>query len=351
MRQLPLGASGLTVPAYCLGTMTFGNQTPQDDAHRQLDLGLAHGIGFLDAAEMYPVNPVRPETMGLTEEILGNWFAARGAAVRDRVVLATKVSGKGSEAMAGGTPPITAPRLRSAVEAALVRLRTDRIDLFQLHWPNRGSYHFRQMWGYRPPQAGARAAILANMAEVLAEAGKLIAEGKIRAFGLSNESAWGLAHWLRLADAGAGPRVASVQNEYSLICRLADTDMAESLALEGVPLLAFSPLGAGLLTGKYQDGATPPGSRRSFRADLGGRFTPRALAAVESYHALARDLGLDPIMMALAWVTQRPFPCIPILGATTSAQLEAQLPALELTLPPEALDRIDALHRAHPLPY
>jgi aryl-alcohol dehydrogenase-like predicted oxidoreductase len=351
MRQFPLGASGLTVPAFCLGTMTFGNQTLQDDAHRQLDLGVAHGITFLDAAEMYPVNPVRPETMGRTEEFIGAWIAARGAAARDRIVLATKVSGKGSEAMAGGTPPITPARLRSAVEAALTRLRTDRIELFQLHWPNRGSYHFRQMWAYQPPQADQRTRILGHMAEVLAEAGRLIAEGKIRAFGLSNESVWGLMQWLRLAEAGAGPRVASVQNEYSLMCRLADTDLAEALSLEGVPLLAFSPLAAGLLTGKYAGGEIPPNSRRAFRADLGGRLTERAPGAVAAYHALAHDHGVDPVVMALAWVADRPFPCIPILGATTAAQLEAQLPALTLTLSPDLKSAIDAVHKAHPLPF
>lgn len=351
MRQLPLGASGLHVPAFCLGTMTFGNQTPIEDAHRQLDLGLAHGLTFLDAAEMYPVNPVSPRTMGRTEAFIGEWLAARGPAVRDRIVMATKVSGKGSEAMEGGTPPITPARLRSAVEAALLRLRTDRIELFQLHWPNRGSYHFRQSWSYRPPPAERRAEVLGHIAEVLAEAGRLVAEGKIRAFGLSNETAWGLAQWLRLAEAGVGPRVASVQNEYSLMCRIADTDMAEALALEGVPMLAFSPLAAGLLTGKYADGAIPPNSRRAFRADLGGRMTERAHPAVAAYRGLARDHGLDPLAMALAWVAQRPFPCIPILGATTAAQLEAQLPALHLTLPPEVLAAIDTLHKVHPLPF
>jgi aryl-alcohol dehydrogenase-like predicted oxidoreductase len=207
------------------------------------------------------------------------------------------------------------------------------------------------MWGYRPPPAESRAGILGHMAEILAEAGRLIAEGKIRAFGLSNETVWGMAAWLRLAEAGAGPRPASLQNEYSLLCRLADTDMAELLSLEGVPMLAFSPLAAGLLTGKYQDGGIPPGSRRAFRADLGGRYTPRALAAVAAYHDLARAHGLDPVTMALAWVAARPFPCIPLMGATTAEQLAAQLPALTLTLPPDLLTAIDAVHRAHPLPF
>lgn len=351
MQQLPLGASGLSVPAFCLGTMTWGNQTPQDDAHRQIDLAQDHGLTFLDAAEMYPVNPVTPETMGRTEEIIGNWIAARGPAARSRLTLATKVTGKGSEAMVGGTPPIGPARLRSAVEASLGRLKTEVIDLYQLHWPNRGSYHFRQSWTYKPPAAEARARIRDEMAAILHEAGRLQAEGKIRAFGLSNETAWGMAQWIALAEAGAGPRPASLQNEYSLLCRLADTDLAELLALESVPMLAFSPLAAGLLTGKYAGDVTPEGSRRSLRADLGGRITPRVFAAVAAYHGLARELGLDPIAMALAWCAQRPFPCIPILGATTTAQLQAQLPALSLTLTADQLAAIDATHKARPLPY
>lgn len=347
--QVPLGASGLLVPSLCLGTMTWGNQTPQADAHRQIDLALDHGLTFLDTAEMYPVNPVRAETRGGSESVIGAWVAAGGAA--HRLQIATKVTGPGSEAMVGGTPPVTPARLRAACEESLDRLRVDTIDLYQVHWSNRGAYHFRQNWAYRPPAADRRAAILDEIAAVLAEAGRLKAEGKIRAFGLSNETAWGLMQWLALAAQGVGPRPASIQNEYSLLCRLADTDLAEVLALESVPMLAFSPLAAGLLTGKYAGDVTPEGSRRAFRADLGGRVTPRVFAAVAAYLGLARQAGIDPVHMALAWCRQRPFPCIPILGATTVAQLETQLPALALTLSPEVMGSIDAVHRDHPLPF
>mgnify|MGYP001208040077 CR=1 FL=1 len=347
MQTLTLGRDGPRVPAFCLGTMTFGRQTAPEEAHRQLDLARERGLVFLDTAEMYPVNPVQADTLGLTETVIGDWIAARGG--RDGLVIASKVTGEGSAVIEGGAPLIDAARLRQAVEDSLRRLRCDHIDLFQLHWPNRGSYHFRKHWTFRPARdaAGFRAHIDA----VLTEAAALIAEGKIGRIGLSNESAWGLAQWLRRADEAGLPRIASVQNEYSLLCRLFDTDMAEACTMEEVPLLAFSPLATGLLTGKYAGDVTPEDSRRARNPDLGGRITPRVFEAVAAYLGLARDWGLDPVQMALAWQRTRPFAVIPILGATTLAQLQQQLPALELELDPGLVAAIDAVHRAHPLPY
>lgn len=349
MQQTSLGPQGRAVSEFCLGTMTWGTQTPPPDAHRQIDMALDHGVSFLDTAEMYPVNPMSAETLGGVEAIIGDWIAAGGA--RDRLVIATKCTGKGSAVIEGGAPPVTPSRLRQAVEDSLGRLRVDRIDLYQLHWPDRGSYHFRQNWTYRPPQADARAAILDEMAAVMETLAALRAEGKIDAFGLSNETAWGMAQWLRLADQGLGPRPVSIQNEYSLLCRQADTDLAELCALEEVTFLAFSPLAAGLLTGKYAGDVTPEGTRRSIRPDLNGRIQPRVFGAVAGYLGLAQDWGLDPVQMALAWCRQRPFACIPILGATTSAQLAGQLPAAGLRLSAEQMAEIDAMHRAHPMPY
>jgi aryl-alcohol dehydrogenase-like predicted oxidoreductase len=328
MRLIPLGKSGLTVSEFCLGTMTFGTQTAEAEAHAQIALALEHGVTFWDTAEMYPTNPIRPETIGETEAILGRWLANAGG--RDKVVLATKVTGAGMAAVRGGAP-ITGASLRTALEGSLRRLQTNYVDLYQLHWPNRGSYHFRQMWGYAP--GNDRAGFMAHAEDVLDTAAALIAEGKIRALGLSNESVWGTAQWLRLAEERGLPRMASVQNEYSLLCRVFDTDFA------------------GLLTGKYQGDVTPPGSRRSFTPGLGGRTTPRAHAAVAAYHDLARRHGLDPVQTAIAFCRARPFPCIPILGATTAAQLEGQLGAAGLRLSAEVLREIDAIHRDHPLPY
>ncbi|GAB4268709.1 MAG: aldo/keto reductase [Pararhodobacter sp.] len=327
--------------------MTWGRQTAPAEAHRQIDLGLEHGLSFLDTAEMYPTNPVKPETLGDTERVIGQWLASGGA--RDRLLIATKVTGEGSAVIEGGAPLIDPARLRQAVEGSLQRLRTDYIDIYQLHWPNRGSYHFRRNWHYRPPHD--KAAVRAHIRAILTEAAALIAEGKIRALGLSNETAWGLAQWVAIAEAEGLPRVVTVQNEYSLLCRLFDTDMAEATTMEGVPLLAFSPLAAGLLTGKYAGNVVPEHSRRAATPDLGGRITPRVFEAVAAYLGLAHDWGIDPVVMALAWHRTRPFVSVPILGATTLAQLERQLPALETTLDPDLVEAIDAVHRAHPMPF
>lgn len=346
MTHHTLSPTGPTVPDFCLGTMTWGTQTPVADAHHQIDMALERGLNFLDTAEMYPVNPISADTLGRTEDIIGQWNA-KGA--RDRLIIATKVSGDGAGVIPGGAPPISAARLRSGVEGALKRLQTDFIDIFQLHWPNRGSYHFRKNWTYAPPSDKARTR--AHIAEVLTEAAALIAEGKIGRIALSNETAWGLAQWIAVAEAQDLPRVACVQNEYSLLCRLFDTDMAEASVMEDVPLLAFSPLATGLLTGKYAGGVIPEGSRREKSDTLGGRITPRVFETVSAYLGLARDWHIDPVHMALAWHRSRPFVSIPIIGATTSKQLAHQLPAMDLALDPELIAAIDACHRAHPLPY
>lgn len=346
MQRRTLGTTDLSVSAFCLGTMTFGNQTPEDEAHRQIDMAAARGVDFMDTAEMYPVNPVRAETVGLTEEIIGRWLRRSGR--RGDWVIATKIAGAGSKARGG--EPITGSSIRRALEASLKRLQTDHVDLYQFHWPNRGSYMFRQNWRYDPSRQD-RAKVLANMADCLRALGELQAEGKIRHWGLSNESAWGMAQWLRLAEEGAGPRPASLQNEYSLLCRLYDTDLAELGHNEKVTLLAFSPLAAGLLTGKYAGDATPEGSRRVNQPDLNGRITPRAMTAVDAYLEIARDAGLDPAQMALAWTLTRPFPVLPILGATRDWHLENALGAADLVLPQDVLTAIAAAHRAHPMPY
>jgi aryl-alcohol dehydrogenase-like predicted oxidoreductase len=346
MEQVTLGRSGLTVSAWCLGTMTWGSQTPLEDALRQMDMALDAGVTFWDTAEMYPVNPVTAETAGRSEAFLGEWLARRGR--RDRVVIATKVSGPGS-VLRGGRGYDGAV-VRAAVEGSLRRLRTDVIDLYQLHWPMRGSYMFRQNWRYDPSSQDP-AATAAHMDDVLGAMADLVAQGKIRAFGLSNESAWGTIRWIDRAAPLGAPRVASVQNEYSLLCRLFDTDMAEMAVNEDVALLAFSPLGAGFLTGKYQNGQVPAGSRMSLNPEMGGRRSARVFDAVAAYLALAREHGFDPVHMAMAWHATRPFRSIPIFGATTAGQLAHILAGADLVLPAATVEAIDATHKAHPMPY
>ncbi len=346
MQTLTLGTSGLTLSRLCLGTMTWGSQNTESEAHAQADMAVDHGVTFWDTAEMYPTNPVRPETLGRSEEIIGAWLAARGG--RDRLVLATKITGKGQTVRPG--QPISGASFRAAVEGSLKRLGTDYIDLYQLHWPNRGSYHFRQMWDYAPT-ATDKAAETAHMTEVLTTARALMDEGKIRAIGLSNESVWGAGRWLHLAEVLGLPRMASVQNEYSLLCRQFDTDWAEFSLAEDMPLLAFSPLAAGLLSGKYAGDVIPEGSRRSFTPELGGRVTPQVFPAVAAYLGVAARHGLDPCQMAIAFCLSRPFRTIPILGATSLPQLATNLRAADLTLAPEVLEEIAETHRAFPAPY
>ncbi len=347
MKTLPLGKTGITVSELCLGTMTWGSQNTEAEGHAQADMAVGSGVTFWDTAEMYPTNPIKAETIGNTEEIIGTWLASRGG--RDRLQIATKITGRGMMAVRDGAP-ITPATLRTAVETSLRRLQTDYIDLYQLHWPNRGSYHFRQMWRYAP-QGLDKAAETAEMADLLMAAQTLVTEGKIRAIGLSNESVWGAARWLHLAETQGLPRMATIQNEYSLLCRQFDTDWAEFSVIEDMPLLAFSPLAVGLLSGKYAGDVTPTGTRRSFTPDLGGRLTPHVFPAVTAYLDIAKRHGIDPCQMAIAFCRTRPFTTIPIIGATSLGQLQSNIAAADLTLSPDVVAEIGEVHRAHPAPY
>ncbi|MEX1662944.1 aldo/keto reductase [Thioclava sp. 15-R06ZXC-3] len=348
MRKLELGRSGIMVSEICLGSMTWGTQNSQAEGHAQIDMALERGVNFIDTAEMYPVNPVRAETAGDTETIIGAYLAKRGK--RDDLVIATKITGEGSNAVPGG-PAISPERIRQAVDSSLKRLQSDYIDLYQLHWPNRGSYHFRKSWRFDPSKQPSKEAVLNDMEACLATLNDLVNEGKIRAVGLSNETAWGTAQWLALAAAGKGPRMESIQNEYSLMCRYYDLDLGELGQQEQVTLLAYSPLAAGILSGKYSGDTTPEGTRRALNHNLGGRANPRAFNIADAYVALAQEAGLNPITMAIAWVMSRPFPSIPIIGSTSLAQLGPNLDAADLTLPKELLDKIAVLHHDLPMPY
>ncbi|MGY3439172.1 MULTISPECIES: aldo/keto reductase [unclassified Marinovum] len=347
MKMTQLGRSGLSVSELCLGTMTFGTQTPPAEAHRQIDRALAAGINFIDTAEMYPVNPKSRETAGGTESIIGDWVAASGR--RGDVILGTKHLGNGSNQSPDGGP-ISSKTIPAAIEGSLKRLKTDVIDLYQFHWPNRGSYMFRKNWTFDPSSQN-RAAVIDDIEDCLGALQREVERGTIRAFGVSNESAWGTTQWIEAAGRVGGPRVASLQNEYSLMCRLADTDVAEMCWNEDVGLLPFSPLACGYLTGKYSGAQAPQASRMDLTGDMGGRDSTRTREIADLYVGVARKHGLDPVHMALAWTVQRPFVASSIFGATTFEQLEHALGAADVTLDQEVITELDAVNQAHPMPY
>lgn len=341
-----LGRTGLDVSALCLGSMTWGAQNSEAEAHQQLDYAIGEGINFIDTAEMYPTNPISAATQGDTERFIGTWLKQSGK--RGDVVLATKITGPGREWIRGGGK-ITGKAIREAVDESLKRLQTDQIDLYQLHWPNRGSYHFRQSWTFDASKQDRKEAE-ADILEALQALGDVVKAGKVRFVGLSNESAWGTAQYLKIAEREGLPRVQSIQNEYSLMQRIFDLDLAELSHHEDVGLLAFSPLAAGLLSGKYQGDVTPPGTRRAANPDLGGRVGPIVFAVVEEYLNVARKHGLDPCQMALAFCLTRPFMTAAIIGATGMDQLRSDIGAADLVLGEDVMTDIQAVYRRYPVP-
>ncbi len=346
MKYNPLGRTGISVSEICLGTMTWGSQNSEQDAHDQLDYAFSQGVNFIDTAELYPTTPLSPETYGDTERFIGSWMKARGN--RDKVVLASKVAGPGRPYIRGGQPMSRAGILE-AIDNSLSRLGTDYLDLYQLHWPNRGHYHFRNAWSYDPSKQH-REKVAAELLEVHETIGDIVKAGKVRAFGLSNDTAWGTMQLLKLSEEKGLPRVASIQNEYNLLYRAYDLDLAEVSHHEDIGLLAYSPLAAGLLTGKYLDGARPEGSRLTKNGDLGGRYQPHQEPAVRAYVALAKEYGLDPAQMALAFCLTRPFMASVIIGATTMEQVKTDIGAKDLELSPEVLNGIRRIHRLYPAP-
>jgi len=344
MQYKTLGNS-LDVPLLCLGSMTWGSQNTEAEGHEQISMSMANGLNFIDTAEMYPVAPIRSETVGDSEKTIGSWIAKNGQ--RDRMLIATKVSGEGLKYVRNGAR-ITPDTIDEALENSLRNLNTDYVDLYQLHWPNRGSYHFRQYWNYKAPKHQAQDTD-EHFAAISSHLDALVKAGKIRHWGLSNESAWGMGKWLSHSEGKTRP--ISIQNEYSLLCRLFDTDLGELCVNEDVGLLSYSPLATGLLTGKYQNGAVPEKSRMSIERNLSGRATEKVWPAVDAYLALAKEHGLDPVQMSLAWAMQRPFMGSVIFGATNLQQLEVALGAQDLVLSDDVMAAIDRVNMAHPMPF
>jgi len=345
MKMNELGQTGIQVSDICLGTMTFGEQNTEDDAHAQLDMAVDHGVNFIDTAEMYAF-PARAETQGRTEAYVGSWLKARGN--RDKVVVATKITGPGARFghIRDGQMRFDREQIRRAVDGSLKRLQTDYIDLYQTHWPERPSNYFGKL-GYEHDDNEADWTPFEETLEAVADE---IKAGRIRAFGVSNESAWGLMAQLRLSKAGSLPRVASVQNAYSLICRQFEVGLAEAAIRERCGLLAYSPLAFGALSGKYLDGDPPAGSRIQRFPSFQRYFKPNAVEATATYVKLARDHGLSPTQMAIAFVRSRRFATSTIIGATTLDQLRDNLGAGELVLPADVLAAIEAVHMSNPNP-
>ncbi len=346
MKFKQLGQTEILVSEICLGSMTWGSQNSEMEAHQQLDYAIGEGVNFIDTAEMYPTTPRLAENTGLSEELIGTWL--KGRADRDKLVIASKITGEGNKDVRAGKR-VDGAMIREALEGSLKRLQTDIVDLYQLHWPNRGSYHFRKSWNYDPStqQTGD---MDQEIVDILGEVALLQEEGKLRAFGLSNESAWGTMKFLQASKKHDLPRVASIQNEYNLTCRLFDLDMAEVSVREEVGLMAFSPLAAGGLSGKYLDGDIPAGSRRSMQPTLNGRYIPKAEKTIGQYRQVAQKHGLELAQMALAFCLTRPFIMSIITGATSMEQLKTNLAACSLTLSEDVLADIQAVYREYPMP-
>jgi aryl-alcohol dehydrogenase-like predicted oxidoreductase len=326
--------------------MTWGTQNTEAEGHEQMDHAVGQGVNFFDTAEMYPTTPISKETYGRTEEIVGSWFANRKK--RDDIVLATKVAGPGRDYVEGGAP-LSAGKIRRACDNSLRRLRTDYIDLYQIHWPNRGHYHFRQTWTYAP-ETHDTAKARADIEETLETLDALVREGKVRHAGLSNETVWGTGEYLKLADDKGWPRIQTIQNEYSLLHRIFDTDFAELCAREDVGLICYSPLAAGILSGKYRGGRQVPGSRQSMQADLNGRYTERSRPPLEAYLQIADRHGIDPAQMAIAFCLSRPFMASVIIGATSMEQLKTNIGSVDVELSDSVLDDILTVYKQHPVP-
>lgn len=345
MQTLPLGRSDLSVTPICLGTMTFGEQVDEATAHRILDRSLERGVNFIDTAEMYAVPP-RAETYNATEKIMGNWLAKTPGA-REKLVIATKVAGpsRGMPWIRGGSADLTPDDIIGACEGSLKRLQTDVIDLYQIHWPVRPVPAFGAIY-YDPTQDNSGSSIHAQLQALHT----LVKAGKVRAIGLSNETPYGVHEFVRLAEQYDLPRVATVQNPYCLINRTVENGLDETLHRLGVSLLAYSPLGFGLLTGKYDasglTGPEAPAHARitkyeSTRKQRWGR--PESLTAARRYNALAREHGLTPTQLALAFCYTKWQVASTIIGVTSVAQLDDCLDAWGTTLSPELLKHIDAI--------
>lgn len=342
MKYKKLGNTEIDVSLICLGTMTWGQQNTEAEAHEQLDYALSQSINFIDTAEMYPVPPTKA-TQGLTETYIGTWLNKRGK--RDDIILASKLAGPADwlSHIRGG-PRLTSEHINEAVETSLSRLQTDYLDLYQLHWPDRHTNYFGQL-GYEEKEDEQQT----PLEESIAALDQLIKAGKIRHWGFSNETAWGVMKALAICEREGYAKPVSIQNPYNLLNRTYEVGLAEVSHRENVGLLAYSPLAFGMLTGKYIDARPEKG-----RLTLFDRFTrytnTESIQATKDYHDVAKEFGLSQTEMALAFVNQQPFVTSNIIGATTMEQLKENIRSINTVLDENVLDAISAVHQKHPNP-
>lgn len=345
MKYNQLGNSDIEVSRICLGTMTYGEQNTEREGHQQLDFAVDQGVNFFDTAELYAIPP-KAETYGATEAVIGSWLKKRGR--RDDIVLASKIAGPGPDWVGhirGGLTRFDESNISSALDESLKRLQTDYVDLYQLHWPERQTNYFGKL-GYQLPTDEET---LTPVFETLQALEKQVRAGKIRYIGLSNETPWGMMQFLWTARVLNLPAIVTTQNPYSLLNRTYEVGCAEISHREGVGLMAYSPLGFGVLTGKYLD-AEPEGARLTRWPHYARYSNEQAVSATRDYVALARAHSLDPAQMALAFVNSRPFVSANIIGATTMQQLQNNIASIDLTLSNEVLQQIEAIHQRYPNP-
>lgn len=350
MQYSPLGSSGVDVSRVCLGSMTWGLQNTQRDANEQIAYALSKGVNFIDTAEMYAVPP-SPDTYGKTEQIIGDWFS-RNQQKRSDIILATKIAGNGLSWVRGGGN-ITRQSVIEAVDESLKRLQTDYIDLYQLHWPNRSTPHFGRQWpGMLKFTNVNTQEHQADMLDILEGLNDCVKAGKIKHCGLSDDTPWGISQFLNLAKEHNLPRMVSIQNEFSLAHTKDWPYLIEQCVHEDIAYLPWSPLAAGLLTGKYLNGARPEGSRWTFMQRNGiFRDTPNAEQATKQYVELAHANNITPAQLALAWCNQVDGVTSSIIGATSMAQLKEDIDAFDITLSDDLLTGIDTIFRNNPMPY
>jgi aryl-alcohol dehydrogenase-like predicted oxidoreductase len=345
MEKRQLGNSGIEVSKLCLGTMTWGQQNTERQGHEQMDYAFDQGINFFDTAELYPIPP-KHQTQGRTEKIIGTWMKSRGK--RDQIILASKVCGR-SQFMNwfrkdGSKCEVSPAQIREAIEGSLKRLQTDYIDLYQIHWPDRPMRTFGGL------AFEARQGETHDLEEIMQVMQSLVKEGKIRHIGISNETPWGTMTYLKIAQILGVPQIVSIQNAFNLLNRVFETGLSEVTHNEGIGLLAYSPLAQGYLTGKYQTGTLPKGSRKQLFQRLDRYETPGADIAIDKYLAIAHRHNFDPAQMAVQFVTTRPFVTATIIGATTMKQLKTNIASIELDFSDEILDEIEQVHLIHSNP-